>query len=335
MGREEVLPTIVTDLSAHPAVAAWTAADGRRDQVIAVTPLKAQRKAGHKSGVYRLHLQNETHDVVAKRCRRQTAAVERVIYERVLPRIGAPVLEYFGSLKDSDERYLWIFLEDAGQEEVGEDDGLLVARWLGRLHACAADIVSDLGLPQRGAEHYREHLTGALQRLSEYIGASRFSSEDRQVLEHVRRQCRAVAERWPAVLEFLDRMPRTLAHGDFVPKNMRMRGEASSRHLVVLDWETAGIATPAADLAELAKQFGSGREEAMTAYQASAEKLWEGFSGAELRRIGQFGLLLRLLASIDWTSHNLAHPWVDKPMWKLRAYEKYLAGVMNYLGWEG
>ena len=335
MGREEVLPTIVTDLPAHPAVAAWTAADGRREDVIAVTPLKPQRKPEQKSGVYRLHLQNGTHDVVAKRCRRQTAAVERVIYERVLPRIGAPVLEYFGSVEDSDDRYLWIFLEDAGQEEVGEDDGVLVARWLGRLHAFTADIVSELGLPQRGAEHYREHLSGALQRLSDYLGASYFSSEDRQVLEHVRLQCQAVVERWPAVLESLGRAPQTLAHGDFVPKNMRMRGEAGARHLVVLDWETAGLATPAADLAELAKQFNSGQEEAMKAYQASAQDLWEGFSSAQLQRIGQLGLLLRLLASIDWVSHNLAHPWVDKPMWKLRAYESYLSGVIHQLGWEG
>ena len=335
MGREEVLPTIVTDLPAHPAVAAWAAAEGRADHVVAVTPLKPQHKAGQKSGVYRLHLENERHDIVAKRCRRKSGVVESLIYQRILPQTGLPVLEFFGSVDDADERYMWLFLEDAGQEEAGDADGILIARWLGRLHASAAGIARELNLPRRGAEHYYEHLTSALNRLAMYEPAPHFSPEDRKILAQVARQCQVVAQHWPLIVEFLGQLPETLVHGDFVPKNLRMRGMGSQRHLVALDWETAGIATPAADLAELAQQFGVRREEEVRSYRESSGNLWQGFSLQTLERAAQFGTLLRLLASVDWMSYSLAYPWPQKPIRKLQSYEEYLSEIFDQLGWEG
>jgi hydroxymethylglutaryl-CoA reductase (NADPH) len=52
---------------------------------------------------------------------------------------------------------------------------------------------------------------------------------------------------WSGVFE---RLPRTLIHNDFNPRNIAVRGGAEPR-LCVFDWEAAAIGVPQRDLAEL------------------------------------------------------------------------------------
>jgi hypothetical protein len=49
----------------------------------------------------------------------------------------------------------------------------------------------------------------------------------------------------------LERMPRTLIHGDFNPRNLAFRRERSGLHLCAWDWELAELQVPQRDLAEL------------------------------------------------------------------------------------
>jgi len=49
----------------------------------------------------------------------------------------------------------------------------------------------------------------------------------------------------------LERMPRTLIHGDFNPRNLAFRREPSGLRLCAWDWELAEVQVPQRDLAEL------------------------------------------------------------------------------------
>src|SRR5437763_15252337 len=54
-------------------------------------------KEGKATAAYRLlRAGADGSHVIAKRCRRAAAAVERKVYERVLPRLSLPTLQYYG-----------------------------------------------------------------------------------------------------------------------------------------------------------------------------------------------------------------------------------------------
>ena len=113
------------------AVDAWAsfcASSGRLfAQPRAVIALKPQRRQ-YKSGVYRLDGSGDDGSaVIAKRCLRAAAAVERTIHERVLPRVGMSRLRFYGHMEDADAQFSWLFMEDGGSEKLLQTDGELAA----------------------------------------------------------------------------------------------------------------------------------------------------------------------------------------------------------------
>src|SRR5882724_1426694 len=85
----EILPD---DLRQHRAVKAWEGITARQ-----VAPERIEiLKLKNKSAVYRLvGVGLDGSSVIAKRCRRATAGIERRIYEEFLPRLPLPRLEYY------------------------------------------------------------------------------------------------------------------------------------------------------------------------------------------------------------------------------------------------
>jgi NADP-dependent 3-hydroxy-3-methylglutaryl-CoA reductase len=65
------------------------------------------------------------------------------------------------------------------------------------------------------------------------------------------RRHRALVDRLPEVWAALERMPRTLAHGDFNPRNVALRAHDGARVLCAYDWELAALHVPQRDAAEL------------------------------------------------------------------------------------
>src|SRR5207247_6113874 len=71
------------------------------------------------------------------------------------------------------------------------------------------------------------------------------------------RECRAgvvvamdrVERAWGAIERACLRLPETIVHGDFRPKNGRVRQELGGPVLYGLDWELAGWGIPVVDLA--------------------------------------------------------------------------------------
>ncbi|HET7088603.1 MAG TPA: hypothetical protein VFL17_08135 [Anaerolineae bacterium] len=126
-----------TDLREHPAVRAWGELWPRWAEPERVEILKDHAK----STVYRLEgVGRGRTAIIAKRCRTDIAAIERTIYEDVLPSLPITTLHYYGFVEENDQ-FCWLFLEDAGQEHfspVIEEHRALAAQWLALMHTSHA-----------------------------------------------------------------------------------------------------------------------------------------------------------------------------------------------------
>src|SRR5213075_1421504 len=74
--------------------------------------------------------------------------------------------------------------------------------------------------------------------------------EDLPALRAVAAWCDVIESTWGALEDLCACLPRTVVHGDFVIKNVRVRPTAESAALLVFDWEMAGWGVPATDLAQ-------------------------------------------------------------------------------------
>jgi len=174
---------ITENLAEHRAVEAWQRFGGDARRVDAVEVLK--EKKPKKSRVYRLLGAGPGGlSVIAKRCRTATAGVERAMYERVLSCLPAPHLRCYGSIPDPASGQEWIFLEDAGDTEVGEDELGDVVGWLGRFHTSAAAAARSAGaeLPDRGLAYHLGHMDSAHRDLRAGLDMPEFAGEDRRLL---------------------------------------------------------------------------------------------------------------------------------------------------------
>jgi len=154
---------IQTNLAEHPAVKFWRALSSERVKPQAIVILKERRKKEKaKSAVYRLEgVGPQGINIIAKRCRRATAAIERTIYEDILPHLPVSTLDYFGYVEEPNSEYCWLFLEDAGGEiylPQNRQHRTAAAEWLGLMHISAARVTAGCGLPDRGPAHYMDHL---------------------------------------------------------------------------------------------------------------------------------------------------------------------------------
>jgi len=334
MPRHAVLEPITTDLTSHPAVEMWSRLRPGAVEPLAVTPLKPQRKASHKSGVYRLHgVGPEGSNVIAKRCRRSTAVRERTVYEQILPQLALPTLHYYGSIEETEAPNTWLFVEDAGDVESGEDDREHFIRWLAQLHTSAADATARSGLAERGPARYLEHLQSARGRINANLAAPHFLPDELDVLHRTLALCEAMENRWNEIEQFCQRMPKTLVHGDMSRKNLRVRRTSSGVQFFAIDWETAGLGVPAADLGATSQRAPDQREAIIEIYRSVVAPVWRCDAG-DIETLAHVGLLFRMAASIDWVTYSLPYPPGRKPVKYFRAYEEHVLGAMDRLGWK-
>jgi len=116
-------------------------------------------------------------------------------------------------------------------------------------------------------------------------------------------------------------------HGDFVPKNVRVRGPDEAAELIAFDWETAGAASPAADIALLPEDG-----EWLGRYHELVRGTWRSLSLAEVRELARVGRLLRLLHSVQWELRSFRHTWIERAMRNMRSYERYLGETLEGRG---
>src|SRR5436190_3158513 len=183
----EVLPENLLD---HRAVQAWRRIKPECFEPQNIEILKLKRK---KSAVYRLTgVGSNGSAVIAKRCVATTGAVERLIYETLLPRLSLPSLKCYGFVGEPEGDYCWLFLEDAGAQEYLQDSAehrALAGRWLGTVHrvAPAADLHTQL--PDRGPSYYLQLLRSTRTPLLARVGNPVLSTDEVALLKTIAGQC--------------------------------------------------------------------------------------------------------------------------------------------------
>lgn len=280
-------------------------------------------KLTSKSAVYRF----VGAGLVAKRAVRDSAMVERAVYEHVLPGLPVPAIQLRGFHPAGVDDACWLILDDAGEiayDEQAPAHRRIAARWLASIHVAGAATGLETLLPDGGPRRYLGHLRSTCAQIERYLGHPSLTRRDRRRLTEIVAQCGVLLARWGALERACNAVPPTVVHGDFVPKNMRVRTETDRGQLMVFDWEVTGWGAPAADLAECPD---------LATYWAAVQPAWSQVTLEELGRLVEVGRVFRLLAAMDWASGGLAESWVRRPMRCLRVYHTAMARALRRNLW--
>jgi ATP-binding cassette, subfamily B, bacterial len=324
-------------LLAHPAVQAWCRLGPDRPVPDRIAPTKS-KPYKRETPVYRLEGAGpDATAVIAKACRSADAVVERTVYERYLPRLEVPTARYYGCVEGPDDGLTWLFLG----ELLGEEYSNLLpqhrgyaARWLGALHAGAQAVGPQDGLPEGGPGRYLEHLRQARQHICAHIDNPVLGTDDRKFLATLLSLFDELEEHWDRLVEACAGMPRTLVHGDFSAKNVRVQAAAPTPGVVAFDWEDAGWGVPAADLAQLALTSSRiSTSPDLETYLAAVRERWPACQRVDIERVANCGSVFRSLAALRWDSHHLAHEWAQWFIRSLQLYDAELAHALGRLDW--
>jgi hypothetical protein len=331
MPKQATIEILRTDLLEHPAVKAW-----RRLLPGRVEPESIEiRKSKEKSAVYRLAgVGPRGSTVIAKRCRTATALIERTVYEEILPHLPISAPHYYGLIKEDDD-FDWLFLEDVGRERFSpliEEHRVLAARWLGLMHTTAAHVATTARLPDRGPDHYLEHLRSARRTILRDLTNPAFNTDDVAVLKTIVSQCDALEAGWNQIEKCCDSMPSTLVHGDFRPRNVYVRTGHAGTGLFPVDWETAGWGIPAADLAPSDHRY-LGQHVDLTTYWDIVRECWPSLTISAIQQLVCMGLVFRRLAAISWASMGLKYESTEGAIESMRVYQAELSEIMQAPPW--
>jgi preprotein translocase subunit Sss1 len=316
---------ITENLEAHPAVEAWRQIDRRARRPSRIEVLKLEKR---KCAVFRIvGVGPSGRPVIAKRRPALDGDLEVRLYVELLPTLSLPALELYGSVSDAE--HSWLFLEDAG--EVRYDPRIpthhvLAVNWLADLHTAAATFRD--WFPQTGTAYFREELRAAQDGVCSSLDHPSLSPTDVATLRDVQISLQVVEERWRDIEAACAGAPETLVHGDFVSKNVRVRTMRGGPELIAFDWETAGWATPAADLILLADD-----EAATRVYHSRIARSWPRVALADVDRLRHVGTVLRLVHAVRWETRWFRHAWIEQAVQNMTTYDHYLRAVTRDDAW--
>ena len=283
------------DLLAHPAVQAWTTMSGAEDVPERIEVLR--RLAS--STVYRLVAAGPAgRNVIAKRTPVERAAVELLVYERLLPHLPVTAPGFYGSRPTDGQQGYWIFLEDVGAEQYSDatkPHRMMAARWVARMHATAADLPAARDLPDGSPNRYLAHLRAARENIQRRLPGPDLTGSDIAMLQHVVGVLDGLESRWSEVESQCVGLPATLVHGDFRPKNVYLRSNGTGLSCYPIDWETAGWGIPAADLTRID----------IDTYWTCAREWRAGLELDTVHRLVALGQAFCAIAGIAWDTTGL------------------------------
>ena len=291
-------PEVLTErLQEHPAFLAWSQAQSHPGKPASIEVLKCKRQ----SAVYRLNgVGVDGEAIVAKRCLQATGAVEHVIYTELLPRIPVQSLRCYGLVREPDSEFCWLFLDDAaGTCYVPQrtDHRTLGGCWLGEMHLAAIPPELSMRLPDRELGYYLRLLQHCKGTLLEHMARTWLSAEQASAFCELVTFCEMLESEWHEIQTICAVIPRTLVHGDFVAKNVRIRESASVNALTVFDWQYAGWGVPAADLAQL-NDHVVGPD--LATYHSVLSREHRALEFEDIQRVAGCGQVFRLLHVIAW-----------------------------------
>jgi aminoglycoside phosphotransferase (APT) family kinase protein len=325
------------NLSAHPAVMAWTRATGGPEPVElrVLRERRRDRDAGDSPALYWLGgVAPDGGAVIAKLTGRSRADVEYTVYRDVLPRLPVSGIRCLGRVEES-AALSWLLIEyvdgDRYSSEFAQDREAAGA-WLGAFHATASGLLGEVSLPEREFGQFVGRSRAARAAFDAHLGLSTTSAEARQALEAAISALAKLEDRWEELEGTWREQPRTLVHGDFQPKNVRLSSGAEARRLIVFDWEEAGWGSPAIDLVRApGSRLHFAANPCLESYRRASEEHGVAAQLDTLRRLAEVGRVLRCLTAIDWLSVDLdgerGRDAADRRfVLKLKAYLSWLAG---------
>jgi len=317
----------------HRAVQAWGRLGPERISPDGIEILKLR----NKSAVYRLlGVGSDGSSVIAKKCRAATASVERLIYEEFLSQVALPTLRFYGMVEEPDGEFCWLFLESADEQEFStsnREHRALAARWLATIHQAAANSGLESRLPSREPDHYLDLLRSSRDTLVRHLVNPELRLDDLKVLQALAAQYDLLEAHWTELVEICATAPRTLVHGDFAAKNVRVRATESSLALLTFDWECAGWGVPATDFVQF---MGRTISPDLAIYCAETKGTYPRLDLLSARRLSDCGGFFRLIDDISWAASFLvfdSYLFLEKPMSYLKSYELRLVEAQGALGW--
>jgi hypothetical protein len=335
MQNTEKTNILYKNLCEHPAVTYWQKLRFNCRKPEKITILEETRK----SSVYQLYgVGKEGSDVVAKRCRRNAALVENSVYIDILPYLPTPSLRYYGFVEEPDDKYYWLFIEKAiGDRYLPNllEHRIAVSNWLGLFHIYSAQLPVSHRLPEHGTNYYLKKLDEICERIKQNFPKTVLNNKDKKILKKIVLHCEYLKSCWNEIESLCLQMPRTVSHGDFVAKNMRLHHNQQGITVYVFDWETTGWGSPAIDLAQIPQAFTRFSAKVhIDTYTAIIRRHWINLKLDTLSRIVHLGTLFRLLMCIEWMTLYLKYSYLERPMRKLEYYESKLDNIVKSARWK-
>jgi len=323
-----------SNVMSHPAAQAWHQLYPHAAP-LQITPLRVRKR---KNKIYRLDVAGRAGAaVIAKRCGKETALIERAVYEGILPHAAVPSLGYHGFLEEQDGEHGWIFMDEA----IGDNYSNLLgghraaaARWLALLHSSVTDVPTKWQLPDGGPRRYLDILRATCEFIRQHLDNLILTPDDVTLLEGIQAHLHDVAAHWNRLEAACEGAPKTLVHGDFNGKNLRLRADNGHTRVFVFDWEVAGWGVPAADLAQQALPFGrlSANPDIPT-YWSTVRERWPNASAEAMNRLAYCGTAFRALSGLYWAVPSLANDWAHGCAGDLQVYVTELDDALERLGW--
>jgi phosphotransferase family enzyme len=329
MPRHRVLEILTEGVREHRAAQAWLELQPESRAPRSLELLQRRRY----STVYRLNdVRHDGTGVIAKRCRAATARKERMIYQELLPLTGMPALECYGMVKEPDGEFFWVFLEDAKDAAYSpqlSENRALAGRWLAETQLATASPNLQSCLPTRALNHYLQSLDGCRTIALHHLGVNELPAGDAEVLRKIATYIDAIELLWNQIEEICEVMPRSLVHGDFVIKNIRIRDTAAGPALLVFDWEFAGWGLPATDLAQFTDKVASPD---LSIYCSILRREHSHLNLRDIQAVAACGNLLRMVDQISWATAGyefVSPPQLSKLIGLLGCYEPSMIEALN------
>jgi hypothetical protein len=318
----------------HPAITAW--ATVRQEQGLGGVPVETLQNR-RKGTVYRLIGAGPSRtDVVAKRSSPERIARESSAYAFLA---GLPVaaVHCYGSVPDAEREDWWLFVAYAGTENYSlrlRQHRALAARWLAVLHTSCTAAPPAGRVSDRAPGHYLARLERGRSQILQLLPNPALERSEIELLKDIVRQSEILARRWREVERICARMPRTLVHGDFAPKNIRVADDGVPR-LLAFDWASGGWGVPAVDLPQAAVASSSyWANPDLDVYLESVRPRWPHVTRHDLVANAAVGKVLRSVVCIELETLGLATDWPHRSMARMRDYHAHVRDAFGTLRWD-
>ena len=160
------------------------------------------------------------------------------------------------------------------------------------------------------------------------------NTDDRIILESIVSQCDLLQALWSQVEQTCEAVPRTVVHGDFIRKNMRIRTKPFGIVLLPFDWETTGWGHPIADLARFADDSAaSSASQDLCVYRSIVRRFWPQLGVHNIRMLANLGIIFRLIDAINWACEGMAAESsatvMEQSLRRLRSYQGWMASAIQ------